>query len=156
MIGCLVTSQEISQIDMPVLGHFDGHEGKRKPNFIEDVGAAKHRDGLKIDEELLEANERGLVGFLDFELRHFKRQYERIEFDLFDRDRVLQFLRCGWQDIRLDNVGDKKETDEGVDEEKGECRDRERDRTKEPTHGASNRRLVKIFIFSYSRLLIPP
>ena len=124
---------------MAVFFDLHGDVGHRKSNLLEYIGAAKQRSRLEIDEEFLEPDQRSAVLLLDFKLRHFERQHERIELDVFDCHRAAKLIRHRRQDLGLNNVGNQKEPGQGVDQEQRESGDRERDRSKEPTHGASNR-----------------
>ena len=119
---------------MPVFCDLDRHKGKRKANLLENIGTAQYRDSLKIDEELLKANEWGAILLLDLELRHLERQHEGIECDLLGRHRAMQLIGHSGQDVRLNDVGNEKEAGQAIQQESSDYEQEKRYRSKEPAH----------------------
>jgi len=89
---------------------------------------------VQIDEEFVEAEDRRLVMFPNFQAVQSQGQRERIDGDLSEDDGMLELLGRRRHAIRLDEIREQQEADRGVEGDQTGGEKRERKKAEEPAH----------------------
>ena len=126
---------QLRQVQAPIPGHSCRDIGHSQANRIEHIGPTHKRAGLKIDEELLKAEQRGLIRLSNFEARHPYRERKGIQLHLFHQHRTVELLGKSRNRVGFNQVGKEEKTDERVAKHRAQGKDRKTGRTKQPAHG---------------------